>query len=67
TFLTWVIGVCSLSWEFRKLTWIFLNFIIIEGSFTYEKFLPGEIKERFPKNMARFVNIKKTGINTGAG
>ncbi|MBK8616100.1 MAG: O-antigen ligase family protein [Anaerolineales bacterium] len=66
-FLTWVIGVCSLSWEFRKLTWIFLNFIIIEGNFTYEKLLPGEIKERFPKNMARFVNIKKTGINTGAG
>ena len=36
-FLTWVIGVCSLSWEFRKLTWLFLNFIVIEGSFAHEQ------------------------------
>ena len=32
-FLTWVIGVLSLSWEFRKLTWIVLSFVIIESSF----------------------------------
>ena len=32
-FLTWAIGVLSLSWEFRKLTWLLLNFVIIEGSF----------------------------------
>jgi O-antigen ligase len=38
--LTWVIGVCSLSWEFRKLTWLFLNFIVIEGSFTLEQLNP---------------------------
>jgi O-antigen ligase len=31
-FLTWLIGVVSLSWEFRKLTWIILSFIIIHGS-----------------------------------
>jgi O-antigen ligase len=31
-FLTWLIGVISLSWEFRKLTWIILSFIIIHGS-----------------------------------
>ena len=36
-FLTWIIGVSSLSWEFRKLTWLFLNFIIIEGSFVFEE------------------------------
>jgi O-antigen ligase len=28
-FTTWAIGALSLSWEFRKLTWIILNFIII--------------------------------------
>jgi O-antigen ligase len=32
-FTIWIIGVLSLSWEFRKLTWIILSFIIIEGSF----------------------------------
>jgi O-antigen ligase len=31
-FLTWLIGILSLSWDVKKLTWIILNFIIIEGS-----------------------------------
>lgn len=29
----WLIGILSLSWEFRKLTWLILSFVIIEGSF----------------------------------
>ena len=29
---TWVIGVSSLSWEFRKPTWLFLSFVIIQSS-----------------------------------
>lgn len=29
---TWAIGVLSLSWEFRKVTWIVLSFIVIAGS-----------------------------------
>ncbi len=37
-FLTWLIGVLSLSWEFRKLTWIILSFVVIESSF-YETIL----------------------------
>jgi O-antigen ligase len=32
-FMTWAIGMVSLSWEFRKVTWIILSFIIIESSF----------------------------------
>ena len=32
-FTTWAIGAFSLSWEFRKVTWIILSFIIIESSF----------------------------------
>jgi O-antigen ligase len=32
-FLTWVIGAISLSWEFRKVTWIILSFVIIESNF----------------------------------
>jgi O-antigen ligase len=32
-FMTWAIGMLSLSWEFRKVTWIVLSFIILESSF----------------------------------
>jgi O-antigen ligase len=32
-FLTWAIGVFSLSWEFRKATWIILIFLVIQCSF----------------------------------
>jgi O-antigen ligase len=32
-FMTWAIGVLSLSWEFRKITWIILSFMVIESSF----------------------------------
>ena len=32
-FMTWMIGVLTLSWEFRKFTWIILSFVIIESSF----------------------------------
>ena len=32
-FMTWVIAALSLSWEFRKATWIILSFVIIESSF----------------------------------
>ena len=31
-FMTWLIGIVSLSWEFRKVTWILLSFMIIESS-----------------------------------
>jgi O-antigen ligase len=55
-FLTWVIGVCSLSWEFRKLTWLFLNFIVIEGSFTYEQLHIRQAKVEFSKSIKRFLN-----------
>ncbi len=36
-FFTWVIGVCSLSWEFRKLTWLLLSFIVIDGNSILEQ------------------------------
>jgi O-antigen ligase len=31
-FMTWLIGIVSLTWEFRKVTWILLSFMIIESS-----------------------------------
>jgi O-antigen ligase len=30
--MTLVIGISSLSWEFRKLTWIILSFVVLEGN-----------------------------------
>jgi putative inorganic carbon (HCO3(-)) transporter len=33
---TWAIGVLSLSWEFRKPTWLFLSLVIIAGAFSAE-------------------------------
>jgi len=53
-FLTWAIGVCSLSWEFRKLTWLFLNFIVIEASFT-EQLQIQKTKVAISKNIKRFL------------
>jgi len=29
---TWAIGVLSLSWEFRKLTWLILTLVVVAGS-----------------------------------
>ena len=63
-FLTWVIGVCSLSWEFRKLTWLFLNFIVIEGSFTYEQLHFEKTKVKISKSIKRIFNDAE--IKTGA-
>ena len=40
-FLTWAIGVFSLSWEFRKATWIILILIVIEGSFGKQEVATG--------------------------
>jgi O-antigen ligase len=36
-FFTWLIGIVSLSWEFRKFTWVMLNFIIIQSSFAEQE------------------------------
>ena len=65
--LTWVIGVNSLSWEFRKLTWLILNFIVIEGSFTYEQLHMGQAKVNISKSVKRFLNAKEPEIKIGAG
>jgi O-antigen ligase len=37
-FFVWAIGVLSLSWEFRKATWIIFSFIIIEGVAIQEQY-----------------------------
>ena len=64
-FLTWFIGVLSLSWEFRKLTWLFLNFIVIEGSFNYEELHIRQAKVEVSKNIKRFLNVNEPEIKIG--
>ena len=66
-FLTWFIGVSSLSWEFRKLTWLFLNFIVIEGSFTYEQLHLGQAKVEISKSVKQLLNVHEAEIKTEAG
>jgi O-antigen ligase len=66
-FLSWVIGVNSLSWEFRKLTWLFLTFIIIEGSLPSVQLHVAQAKTEIPKKMKRLLdfNHPKTEAETG--
>jgi O-antigen ligase len=61
-FLIWVIGVCSLSWEFRKPTWLFLNFMIIEASFAYEQLKSRRTKVEVSKNINEFLNVNGSEI-----
>jgi O-antigen ligase len=66
-FLTWVIGICSLSWEFRKITWLLLSFIVIEGNFTYEQLHHRWTKAEISKSIRRFSNVDDPLIKTEAG
>jgi O-antigen ligase len=51
-FITWVIGVVSLSWEFRKFTWIILSFMIIQSSFE-EQVAEQEMNINFSRRVRR--------------
>ena len=63
-FLTWVLGVSSLSWEFRKLTWLFLNFVVIEGSFTCEQLHVKQVGLEISKSEKGLLD--EAEIDTGA-
>ncbi len=43
-FYTWLIGLLSLSWETKKVTWLFLSFIIIEAIALQEHYLAEKLK-----------------------
>lgn len=62
-FLTWAIGVFSLSWEFRKLTWLFLSFIVIEGSFTYEQLHVKQVGIRISRSLRQLSRADQTENN----
>ncbi len=65
-FLTWVIGVLSLSWEFRKLTWLLLNFIVIEGNFTYEQLHARKLAAKISMGVKSFPSPVSPAIKTEA-
>ncbi len=58
-FLTWAIGVFSLSWEFRKATWIILILIVIEGSFGKQEVQPDGLRI-LPEGIRRALGIGKS-------
>jgi O-antigen ligase len=66
-FLSWVIGVGSLSWEFRKLTWLFLNFIVIERSLIYAQPQIKQAKMKFSKGVKRFFDVTDPKAKTEGG
>lgn len=49
----WAIGVLSLSFEFRKATWLFLSFVIIEGAALNEQLRPQKVVQRLSKKITR--------------
>jgi len=61
-FLTWVIGVSSLSWEFRKLTWLLLNFIVIESNFVGQLSSIRQHEVENQKRMQPSLRVNQTGI-----
>ena len=48
-FFIWAIGVLSLSWEMKKVTWLFLNFVIIEGVSLAEQYRAERLKSMVPE------------------
>jgi hypothetical protein len=42
-FFVWTVGVLSLTFEFRKATWLFLSFVIMEGAALNEQLRPQKV------------------------
>lgn len=51
--MVWAIGVFGLTWEFRKPTWIFLSFVVIQGNLIPEKLLPKRTALGFSAEVTR--------------
>ena len=60
-FLVWTIGALSLSWEFRKPTWLFLNFVIIQGNFIHEQIQSSKNESEFSKAKTQLSLENKKG------
>ena len=45
-FFVWAIGVLSLSWEVKKVTWLILSFVILEGAALQEYYLAEKLKSK---------------------
>ena len=47
----WFVAVLSLSFEFRKVTWIFFSFVIIEGAALTKKYRSKKLKSKVSKTI----------------
>jgi len=52
-FFVWTIGVLSLTFEFRKATWLFLSFVIIEGVALNEQLRPQKVVQWLSEGFKR--------------
>jgi O-antigen ligase len=48
---TWGIGVLSLSWEFRKLTWLILTLVVIAGSIMEPQAEQAKVQNEIPVSL----------------
>jgi O-antigen ligase len=60
---TWAIGVLSLSWEFRKETWLFLTFVMIESSFAVRS-QADQVAIPLPRGMPETIEAKEPEFHT---
>lgn len=51
----WVIGVFTLTWEFRKPTWLFLNLVIVSASLS-----TGSVKQKVKDQFRTMSSLKRT-------
>ena len=65
-FLTWAIGVLSLSWEFRKLTWLILSFVVIEARIVHEQIRARKAEMELARSARQPAEVKVLGIKAKA-
>jgi O-antigen ligase len=67
----WVIGVFTLSWEFRKPTWLFLSLVVISANLCSEAhqfaFRPGYPAQLVMTPLPAFPQAKGSGANAVGG
>jgi len=51
SFFVWFVAVLSLSFEFRKVTWILFSFVIIEGEAVHKKYRSKKSKSKAKKTI----------------
>lgn len=65
-FMTWAIGVLSLSWEFRKLTWLILSFVVIQAGILHEQVRARKAEVELSRSTRQPVEMNVLEVKTKA-